>query len=478
MNTSDGIEAKSLEEELIFKKLTEHIFTENGESVSLNNMDLAIENDLHTLEHENISVMNSVDFIHGFYVMPKWKRFLCSMAKPFFKIPYTFIGRSQLLKNTAKRIVVKLIRWYISPIIKTQSDFNSVVLQNFNNFFHSVGEIKKLTTERLTEVQERQKILESEVSNRLNGFEILFNELKETQESSENELSNRLDDFEALLSELKEKQESSESGLLNRLQENEQNQRLVNATVMKLENDIDKIKNLGFDVFPSSAETGEKFFSQCGEDSITYWLLCELGILPEKITYLDLGANHAKQSSNSYFFYLKGARGVLVEANPALIQELKFYRHGDVILNRCVSDRSGELIDFYIFESFCDGLSTTDLKRAEECLLKNNALKMDTGIKVETISVTDIFENYFETAPTILNIDIEGGELLVLKSIDFTKYRPLIIIVEMIPYNSTIAIKPEKNLGIMALLEANDYSEMAFTGINSVFMDKKCRRQN
>jgi FkbM family methyltransferase len=296
--------------------------------------------------------------------------------------------------------------------------------------------------------------------------------IQETQKVYEIELSNRLEGLGKLLTDLKDRQEASENKLLSRINENAQNQQIANSTIIRLESDIDKLRNSGLDIFSNNTDNGERFFSQSGEDSMVYNLLRYLAIPFEKITYLDLGANHARQLSNSYFFYLKGARGVLVEANPTLIQELKFYRHGDIILNLCVSEHSGDLIDFYIFDDFCDGLSTTDIKRAEECLRKNSALKMNTSIKIETITVMDIFGSYFETAPTILNIDIEGGELMVLKSIDFAKYRPLIIIVEMISYNTTIAIKPEKNLDILELLEANGYFEMAFTGINSIFMDK------
>ncbi|MDR2104383.1 MAG: FkbM family methyltransferase [Deferribacteraceae bacterium] len=373
---------------------------------------------------ENIQISskkeNSFNSIEGDlqpHTAPRWKCFFYDKIRAFCKLLYSFASRSQLLKALVKRIVVKLIGWYITPIVQKQSVVNTDIVQTFD-------------------------------------------EIKQSRSSYEAELLDRLS--------------KHEQKLLERLGEYENNQRNANTAILKLESDMDRLRNLGLDIFSNNNDEGVKYFSQNGEDCIVNTLLSSLAIPPEKVRYLDLGANHAKHLSNSYFFYLRGARGVLVEPNPALIQELKFYRYGDIVLNRCVSEHSGELIDFYIFDNG-DGLST-DINRAEECLEKNNTLKMSNSIKIETISIMEIFEGYFETAPTILSIDIKGSELTILSSIDFSKYRPMIIIVEMIPYNTTIAMEPRKNLDIVKLLEANNYCEMAFTGINSIFMDKMCWR--
>ena len=46
----------------------------------------------------------------------------------------------------------------------------------------------------------------------------------------------------------------------------------------------------------------KKTYSQSGEDAIVGYILNYLNIPFDKMTYLDLGANHAKELSNSYFF--------------------------------------------------------------------------------------------------------------------------------------------------------------------------------
>lgn len=213
-----------------------------------------------------------------------------------------------------------------------------------------------------------------------------------------------------------------------------------------------------------------QFVSQTGEDMIIEYILSMLGIDTRQCSYLDLGANHAHFLSNTYYFYQKGARGVLVEANPALIGELKFYRNGDIVLNRCVSQVSGEKVDFYILSG--DGLSTPDKAQAEEAIKLNPALCIETAAQIETIAPNEIMDSYFADAPVFLNVDIEGRDVDILRSIDFEAHRPLVISVEMIPYRPSLVVG-EKNREVLALMAQNDYVEYAFTGINSIFVDKR-----
>lgn len=210
--------------------------------------------------------------------------------------------------------------------------------------------------------------------------------------------------------------------------------------------------------------------SQSGEDCILSYIVRVLGIPENKCTYLDLGANHAKQYSNTYYFYNKGARGVLIEANPALIPELKLYRSDDVVVNCCISDRAGETVDFYVLNG--DGLSTPDKERVDEVLAINPALKVDRVVPVVTMTVNQILDTYFDKAPIYMNIDLEGDDLAILSSIDWDVHRPLMVTIEMIPYKPHLVIG-EKNKNIMAFMDSVDYIEYAFTGINSIFLDKR-----
>lgn len=206
-------------------------------------------------------------------------------------------------------------------------------------------------------------------------------------------------------------------------------------------------------------------YSQSGEDAILAYLFAVLGIPFAKCTYLDLGANRPKEMSNTYFFYEQGATGTLIEANPALIPALQKERSGDVILNRCIAPKSGDVIPFHVMN--VDGLSTPE--DVTELLANHPDLKLLETVNVETVSVNDLFAQ-MHAVPVLVNIDIEGMEMEILRSIDFTKYRPLVLILEMIPYSKKLPVG-QKNPEILAFLQEKGYVEYAFTGINSIFID-------
>ena len=213
----------------------------------------------------------------------------------------------------------------------------------------------------------------------------------------------------------------------------------------------------------------KRSYSQAGEDSIIAHIVASVGIPFDECTYLDLGANQPKEMSNTYFYYSKGAKGVLVEANPKLAQRLTAVRSRDVVLNKCISGVSGEYLDFNIMN--IDGLSLVG--DPSDILEKNPSAKVLETVAVETVSVPDIMEKYFsDKPPVIMNVDIEGMEMDVLNSIDFEKCRPLIIITEMIPYSTGLTVNV-KNSEIQDFMKGVGYEEFAFTGINSIFVDMK-----
>ena len=146
-------------------------------------------------------------------------------------------------------------------------------------------------------------------------------------------------------------------------------------------------------------------YSQSGEDAILAYLFAVLGIPFAKCTYLDLGANRPKEMSNTYFFYEQGATGTLIEANPALIPALQKERSGDVILNRCIAPKSGDVIPFHVMN--VDGLSTPE--DVTELLANHPDLKLLETVNVETVSVNDLFAQ-MHAVPVFVNIDRGHGD--------------------------------------------------------------------
>lgn len=406
-----------------------------------------------------------------------------------------------------KRIARKCLKWYLEPVCFQQTDFNNAVtpaigrlteLQQFS--IERIRRLEGALAEEEAELERREnemqesvisqihllkRPLESELAALSENFSALMASFKETQQRYTQVLREQEEKIQRQEERIRQQEQMSQThggyieqltaehnGRLDALEEHfsslESHYNVRMGTAEKL---LQELEDEGAFV---SASHGQQIrrssLSQSGEDTILAYIFMALGISESQCSYLDLGANHAQQLSNTYYFYQKGSRGVLVEANPKLIAELKFYRSGDVILNRCIAGESGQSVDFYVMSG--DGLSTPDREQAEKIVAHNPAIQIESAVTVQTITVNEILDTYFDGAPVFINIDIEGAEMEILTSIDFEAHRPLAIILEMIPYRSHLVVGV-KNQEILQFMADKDYVEYAFTGINSIFLDKK-----
>jgi FkbM family methyltransferase len=203
-------------------------------------------------------------------------------------------------------------------------------------------------------------------------------------------------------------------------------------------------------------------------------LFAGLGI--SKPSYLDIGANEPRFISNTYFFYLRGSTGVLIEPNPFLYKKLKSARPGDIVLNTGIGFSNIAEADFYVFPNFANGLSTfseTEAKHWEENGMKGlGKIPVEKVIKIPLVSINSIFENYFQNkAPNFISIDVEGLDLEILKSMNFSLYKPEVICVETMVYDNQQ--ESSKNRSIEKFLIPNGYEVYADTRVNTIFVRKE-----
>ena len=206
-------------------------------------------------------------------------------------------------------------------------------------------------------------------------------------------------------------------------------------------------------------------YSQAGEDMVVDFLLQGVGIQP---LYLELGTNHPKAGNNTYKFYRRGCRGLLVEADPSLIQAIKKARRRDTVLNVGVGVDDSSSKRFYIFD--CSGINTFDEKEAmdrDQC----SSTKIKAVIDIPMMSVNKIISKYLSRTPDFLSIDIEGLDLAVLKTLDFELYPIPVICAETCLYSET-HIKG-KDSEIERFLTTKGYFVYADTYVNTIFVNKK-----
>ena len=144
--------------------------------------------------------------------------------------------------------------------------------------------------------------------------------------------------------------------------------------------------------------------------------------------YVDVGALHPINGSNTYHLYKRGWKGINFDLVIDNIKLFKIFRPRDISLNVAVSSKTG-FINSYIFDRG-SGLNTLEKKWAEKW--KKIINKDYETNKIKREKLTSLLKKYnspknFE----LLNIDVEGHEIEVLKGLDFNLYKPKIIVIEI-----------------------------------------------
>jgi len=185
-----------------------------------------------------------------------------------------------------------------------------------------------------------------------------------------------------------------------------------------------------------------------------------------KPTYLDVGTNHPYIANNSFYFYLRGSRGVCVEPDPSFYSLIKKHRSRDVIIQAGVSTASAEKAELYVFPFPYSGWNTF-LKDEAETRSKETGIAIEKTVAVPLVHINELIRQYFQPHPNLLSIDVEGLDLDILKSIDFELYKPEVICVESITFS--MSNQENKINEISDFLISKGYFLFADTHINSIF---------
>lgn len=237
---------------------------------------------------------------------------------------------------------------------------------------------------------------------------------------------------------------------------------------MKIENPWIAMQCQSHQIHPNGLPTYlQEQYGQLGEDlileGIIKSLFSSLYLRPDQIFYLDIGANHPIQTSNTYLFANKWkGHGVLVEANPELIPTLKQVRPNDLILNLAV-----------VPENNCDKVVLNISKHSELSSLDLGHLQsfgqlseLAKQIEVSAITLDELLDRYCESTPHLMSIDIEGVDLDVLNKASFSK-RPMLIITEPSRHYHHNAEK-----AFTRVMSDKNYFELARTDYNLIYVDK------
>jgi FkbM family methyltransferase len=192
---------------------------------------------------------------------------------------------------------------------------------------------------------------------------------------------------------------------------------------------------------------GSRFFGICGEDAFLQKYFydklartsdnAKLPVFLQKRVgpgfYVDIGALAPVRYSNTFWFYQHGWRGINVDAEPGSMTDFRSLRPRDVNLEALVSDADAEIPFFHWGAS--SGLSTTNAQYAA-------TLSTELGAPRRTVmrsrSLAGILDEHLPRGQEIsfLTVDVEGHDLPVLRSNNWSRYRPELVLVEAMDANT------------------------------------------
>lgn len=172
-------------------------------------------------------------------------------------------------------------------------------------------------------------------------------------------------------------------------------------------------------------KTDTYFYSQAGEDAIV-WQIVKSILKIQNGFYVDVGAYHPFSHSNTYLLYKAGWRGMNIDPAYGMKKQFDRYRPEDINIEAGIAEENTEM-DYYILEegSTMNSFSKDNLKRIGQ--IQN----ISRTVSVPVFRLDYLISQY----PALnkidyLNIDAEGFEMEILRTVDFEKHAPSILSIE------------------------------------------------
>lgn len=182
--------------------------------------------------------------------------------------------------------------------------------------------------------------------------------------------------------------------------------------------------------------------------------------------YVDVGGGHPVADNVTFWLYLRGWRGLVVEPQAALADAYRHIRPRDTVFCGLAGSRDGES-EFHLVQGL-HGLSSMVRSVAEEAR-RFGAATTTTRAPIRRLDRL-IGEAGLERID-LLKIDVEGAESEVLAGIDLTRVRPRVLVVEAVnPATPGTETAPWE-----AVLAAAGYEFAMFDRLNRFYVAREAR---
>lgn len=169
----------------------------------------------------------------------------------------------------------------------------------------------------------------------------------------------------------------------------------------------------------------ERSYSQEGEDLVVRRLL-------EKVAvgfYVDVGAHHPFRFSNTFLFYRRGWRGIVIDPAPGTTAMFNRYRPRDIAVESGVASCVGSM-KYWMFNEAALNTFDEALARQRD---GRNGYEVVCVAQVASAPLSDLLDAHLPRDVSridLLSVDTEGWDQTVLASNDWDRFRPSVVVAE------------------------------------------------
>lgn len=215
-------------------------------------------------------------------------------------------------------------------------------------------------------------------------------------------------------------------------------------------------------------------YSQFGEDLVIAKIFHSLELDLERSYFVDVGAFHPSWNSNTYLFYRRGLTGVNVDTAEEKIRLFRAFRPRDVsVVGAVVGDDGPPEVTLASPPGFSDAASVLDgnaAPTAQEPFFARFGLR---HTRVRALKVAEVLA----LAPrdkrfAYLNVDCEGLDEPIVRSMDFDQARPAVLSVEE---RLPLVDRPERlrESPILRFLAEREYAFVSQCALTSIYVDAR-----
>jgi FkbM family methyltransferase len=182
--------------------------------------------------------------------------------------------------------------------------------------------------------------------------------------------------------------------------------------------------------------------------------------------YVDVGAHHPDRFSNTRLLRDRGWRGINIDGTPGSMEAFRRARPDDINVEAIISS-DGEPHEFFEFDE-------PALNSVSRALSTERAAKTDYRIVASTTLPTrtlrDVLDEFLPPRVSIdvMSVDVEGHDFDVLESNDWARFRPRLLLVEVL--NTPLSALADSD--IVQLLDVHGYELQSKLVNTVVLMDR------